>query len=78
MNNDERTRRQSPSTKTGAGLAAALLISVLMAPILMAQDLEKVFLAPPATARPRVLWMWMGSNVTKDGITRDLEALKAA
>jgi len=59
-------------------IAAALLVSLLMAPSLRAQDLEKGFLNPPDSARPRVLWMWMGSNISKDGITRDLEALKAA
>jgi hypothetical protein len=59
-------------------IAAALLAFFLTVPSLLAQDLEKNFLAPPDSARPRVLWMWMGSNVSKDGITRDLEALKAA
>jgi len=34
------------------------------------------FLNPPPSASPGVLWMWMGSNLTKQGITRDLEALK--
>jgi len=82
MNDKEETRRQPRVTKPGAGPAAALLATLfvwaLTAPSLVAQDLEKVFLGPPTTARPRVLWMWMGSSITKDGITRDLEALKAA
>jgi hypothetical protein len=78
MNRDERTRRDHFPVRIGAGLAAALLAIVLTPPPLTAQDLEKAFLEPPDTARPRVLWMWMGSNITKDGITRDLEALKAA
>lgn len=43
-----------------------------------AADLERVFLDPPDAARPRVLWMWMGCNITRDGITRDLEALHDA
>lgn len=38
----------------------------------------KVFINPPEDAKPGVLWMWMGSNITKEGITRDLEALKRA
>jgi hypothetical protein len=41
-------------------------------------DPEAVFVNPPGTAKPGVLWMWMGSNITKEGITKDLEALKAA
>ena len=40
-------------------------------------DPAAVFLHPPAAASPGVLWMWMGSNLSKKGITKDLEALKA-
>ena len=40
-------------------------------------DPATVFLHPPAAARPGVLWMWMGANVSREGITKDLEALKA-
>ena len=36
----------------------------------------KVFLNPPESAKPGVLWMWMGNNLSKAGITKDLEALK--
>jgi hypothetical protein len=41
-------------------------------------DLAKSFVAPPNSTRPYVLWMWMGSNISKQGITRDLEAMKEA
>jgi hypothetical protein len=41
-------------------------------------DLEKSFIAPPDSTRPYVLWMWMGSNISKSGITADLEAMKEA
>ena len=43
-----------------------------------ADELESVFQHPPDAARPGVLWMWMGCNLSQAGITRDLEALKAA
>jgi hypothetical protein len=43
-----------------------------------AGDLAKAFLSPPNSTRPYVLWMWMGSNITKEGITLDLEAMKEA
>ena len=33
------------------------------------------FLHPPMAARPRVLWFWMNGNVTREGITLDLEAM---
>ena len=35
-----------------------------------------LFKNPPESAKPGVLWMWMGSNLSKEGITKDLEALK--
>lgn len=38
----------------------------------------KVFINPPKAARPGVLWMWMGANLTKQGITKDLEELEKA
>ncbi len=41
-------------------------------------SLDEVFATPPQQAKPRVMWMWMGRNVTKEGITKDLEALKDA
>ena len=41
-------------------------------------DLAKAFLAPPDSTRPYVLWMWMGSNLSREGITLDLEAMKEA
>ncbi|HEU5077828.1 MAG TPA: glycosyl hydrolase [Opitutaceae bacterium] len=34
------------------------------------------FLNPPASAKPRTFWHWMNGNVTRDGITRDLEAMQ--
>ena len=41
-------------------------------------ELEQRFLNPPTTAKPYVWWHWMGSNFSKYGITKDLEAMKAA
>ncbi len=38
--------------------------------------LQKGFQAPPNAARPRVWWHWMNGNITKDGITKDLEWMK--
>ncbi len=39
-------------------------------------DLERGFLNPPDSAKPQTYWWWMNGNVTKDGITADLEAMK--
>lgn len=38
--------------------------------------LEQGFSHPPDSARPGILWMWMDGNVTKEGITADLESMK--
>jgi len=38
--------------------------------------LEAGFAAPPSSARARVYWWWLDSQVTPEGITRDLEAMK--
>ena len=35
--------------------------------------LYRGFLNPPNAARPRVWWHWMNGNITKEGITLDLE-----
>jgi len=33
---------------------------------------------PPESAKPRTWWHWMNGNISKQGITRDLEAMKHA
>ncbi len=40
------------------------------------QELEAGFQNPSDEAKPRVWWHWMNGNVTKDGITKDLEWMK--
>ena len=40
--------------------------------------LEQDFKNPPTITRPYVWWHWMGSNFSKEGITKDLEAMKAS
>ena len=39
-------------------------------------SLETGFLNPPDSARPQTWWHWMNGNITKEGITADLEAMK--
>jgi len=38
--------------------------------------LEKGFADPPESAKPRTWWHWTNSNITKEGITKDLEWMK--
>ena len=55
------------------GLLGLLWSGMAMA----ADDLAQGFVSPPDSARPRVYWWWLNSHVTKAGITRDLEEMKA-
>src|SRR3954464_10889079 len=41
-------------------------------------DLKQGFENPPNGARPRVWWHWMNGNITKEGITADLEWMHRA
>ena len=45
---------------------------------LSAGSLEEDFKCPPQSVGPYVWWHWMGSNISKEGITKDLEAMKAS
>ncbi|NOX64212.1 MAG: hypothetical protein GXO85_00090 [Chlorobi bacterium] len=40
------------------------------------QYLEKGFVNPPGSARPRVFWWWLNSYIDKQGVTKDLEEMK--
>src|SRR4026209_249785 len=40
------------------------------------EGLEHGFADPPDAAQPRTWWHWTGSNVTLEGITKDLEWMK--
>jgi len=39
--------------------------------------LEESFKSPPESARPYTWWHWMNGNVSKSGITKDLETMKS-
>ena len=39
-------------------------------------DLAQRFADPPHEARPQTWWHWMNGNISKEGITADLEAMK--
>ncbi|MBN1362220.1 MAG: hypothetical protein JW993_16615, partial [Sedimentisphaerales bacterium] len=56
---------------------AALMFLTGPAPAQDADDsLMQGFRNPPDSAKPRVWWHWTGGNVTKEGITKDLEWMK--
>ena len=66
-------RRHLTRTMPVVMLTAALCL--LQAPALAEGDLEANFQSPPDGARPWVYWFWMNGNLTKEGMTADLEAM---
>jgi hypothetical protein len=58
-----------------SGLAAAFLVVVLPCRGDVAA-LDRDFRNPPETTKPRCYWYWFDDHVSKEGITRDLEAMK--
>jgi hypothetical protein len=57
-----------------------LLLAALPWPVALAaepgKELADGFTAPPQSAKPHTWWHWMNGNVTKEGITADLEGMK--
>ncbi len=54
-----------------------LTLTFLMAlPTAFAGELAKNFDKPPPARRPRCYWYWIDGNISKEGITKDLEAMK--
>jgi len=43
-----------------------------------AGELERGFKDPPDSAKPRAWWHWLNGNITKEGITADLEWMRQA
>lgn len=58
-----------------AAAAAAAAPDKPLTPLVQRDPLEAAFRTPPADAYPRTFWFWMNGHVTRDGITRDLEAM---
>jgi hypothetical protein len=58
-------------------LLTTLTLTTVCALNLTAVDgLERGFIHPPDSARPWVYWFWLNGNITSNGITADLEAMK--
>jgi len=54
-------------------LALAFLCCAGISP---ADDLVRDFQSPPESAKPWVYWFWLNGDITREGITADLEAMK--
>lgn len=55
---------------------SAMGLSVSLPAHSLGNPLEQGFQSPPDYAKPRVWWHWTGGNVSKEGITKDLEWMK--
>ena len=71
------------ATHTSRALAAnlcavSMAIFCLPPATVEADDLWSRFVHPPASARPGVYWYFMDGNLSREGMTRDLESMKAA
>lgn len=60
----------------GAAFVGMLALTTSASAQVAGDALQQGFNNPPESAKPRVWWHWTGGNVTKDGITKDLEWMK--
>jgi hypothetical protein len=57
-------------------VALALFQATTGAALDSTDPLAAGFASPPASAKPQTWWHWMNGNVTKEGITADLESMQ--
>lgn len=55
-----------------------IIVALLVTLSAGAQDLQSQFLTPPNSAKVFTWWHWMNGNISKEGITADLEAMAKA
>ena len=72
------TCRPAKSSPAFSPFGLRRLLSPAAEDLLRAASLEEGFRNPPPEARPWTLWQWMNGNISKEGITADLEAFKRA
>lgn len=60
-----------------AALVCSFVLLCLTSTVLAESRLEADFKNPPQPARLQAYWFWVDSNFSKEGITKDLEAMKA-
>ena len=62
--------------RAGLLVFCGLLLAGL--PLRGADELAAAFLTPPDSARPWVYWFFMDGNLSREGMTADLEAMQRA
>jgi hypothetical protein len=68
--------RKCPTLVAAVMLASCFALASVIRAQTPGDPLEQGFLNPPDSAKPRVWWHWTGGNVTKEGISKDLEWMK--
>src|SRR5512138_3496505 len=53
-----------------------IIVNLISSVRTAAADLAQAFSRPPEAARPWVYWFWLNGNITSNGITADLEAMR--
>ena len=69
-------KKLSIAASAALAVVFAVVLVVVFALVLTAAEqapLVEGFKNPPDIARPRVYWYWMNGNITKEGITKDIE-----
>jgi len=66
--------------RTGLLLSISILFALCARPVKIAQEvydqIQEGFITPADTNRPWCYYYWIGDDISKEGITRDLEAMK--
>ncbi len=68
-------RKTKLSVAIGVAIGSLLILRIAHADY-PSNALEQDFKNPPEAAKPRTWWHWTNGNVTKEGITKDLEWMK--
>jgi len=71
-------RFSSPVSRLGLLLIIGIAFGLALPVPRTSDRLSAGFAVPPESARPWVYWMWMDGNLTREGITADLEAMQRA
>lgn len=73
---------QTPNLNRGPTVRIATLMFLWLIALCptapCAEDIYRQFVQPPESARPWVYWYFMDGNLSKEGMTADLEAMKHA
>lgn len=72
----DKQRLNNPAVRVVTVLILLALWVLGRAPLAAEDLLLKGFQNPPDSAKPHTWWHWMNGNVTREGITADLEAMK--